>query len=138
MSAQHTQGLMKVHTENADGWPLLMIGGRIVANVNAESGVDTTKAPSIAFKPMPAEANARRLVACWNALEKVDTDVLESLTLPGDVSWALAINTLAKERDEMLTELRSALELIESQGITEGDTVRGIRSAIAKVTGSPT
>ena len=87
MSENYTQGLMTVYKDNADAWPLLMIGGptgRIVANVNTEAGVDTSKAPSIAFKPMPAEANARRLAACWNACEGISTEHLESCLSLGE------------------------------------------------------
>ena len=141
MSAQHTPGRMTVHTDGADGWPLLMIGGpagRIVANVNTESGVDTTKAPSIAFKPMPATENARRLAACWNACEGVPTDLLEANPAP--------FSQLRAQRDELLEALKAAhhelhycSQQLVASGWTEGSTVRsaldGARAAIAKATG---
>ena len=117
MSEQHTQDQLMVHTDGADGWPLLMIGGpagRIVANVNPESGVDTIKAPSIAFKKMPAEANARRMAACWNHCRSVSTEDLEAMDRPGDVSWAAAIDRMVRERAELLAAARETAAALDA------------------------
>lgn len=138
MSDQHTQGRMTVYKDNADSWPLLMIGdpaaSRIVANVNTEAGVDTSKAPSIAFKKMPAEANARRLAACWNACEGVPTEVLEAQH-GGGLPWHVADQIDQRiQRDELAFQLLAASNYIDALG---GDS-KSYRAAIAKATGSPT
>lgn len=104
----HTPGRLMVHIDGVDGWPLLMIGGpagRIVANVNAESGVDTTKAPSIAFKTMPAAENARRLAACWNAAEGLPTAELEAAA---DGRLLNVFEALVRDRDALLAGVREA------------------------------
>jgi hypothetical protein len=131
--SEHTQGRMTINTDKADGWPLLMIGSRIVANVNTESGVDTSKAPSIAFKPMPAEANARRLVACWNACEGLHTESLER----GKPLADQLVDALT-QRDELLAALRPFASVdLRSQGVHQrfADDVLRARAAIAKSTG---
>ncbi len=131
MSEQHTQGLMTVYKDNADAWPLLMIGGptgRIVANVNTEAGVDTSKAPSIAFKPMPAEANARRLAACWNACEQmgISTEALES----GPDSVFMFAGDMKAQRDQLLAALQKCRSMVGHP-----DNIAFIDTAIAKATG---
>ena len=40
-----------------------------------------------------AEANARRLVACWNACEGMATDVLEKITMTGWISGKAIVST---------------------------------------------
>lgn len=111
MSAQHTTGILTIHVDGADGWPLLMVGGpagRIVANVNTESGVDTTKAPSIAFKKMPGTENARRLAACWNACNGISTENLED-NLPVH-ELATRYNAALRDRDSLRTALEFLME----------------------------
>ena len=49
-----------------------------------------------------AEANARRIVACVNALAHVSTEQLESGEL---LNMGLAIKDLTKQRDELLAAL---------------------------------
>lgn len=73
------------------------------------------------------EANARRLVACWNACEMASTEDLEALTRPGDVSWACTIDRLVRERDELLEALRRCREMVGHP-----DNIAEIDAAIAK------
>lgn len=117
MNGQHSTGHLTVHTAESDGWPLLMIGGpagRIVANVNAESGVDTAKAPSIAFKKMPAAENARRLAACWNACEGISTEALELGAIQDRIASACGeLHEVKRQRGALLAAartMRSALD----------------------------
>jgi hypothetical protein len=44
--------------------------------LNSKTGPDVVSAP--AMRQMPAEANARRLVACWNACQSIPTEALEA------------------------------------------------------------
>lgn len=139
MNDQHSPGRMTVHAEDAAGWPLLMIGSRIVANVNPESGVDTSKAPSIAFKKMPAEANARRLAACWNYCEGLDTDGMETATKIGQPIKAFIDEALVKEleliaqRDELLAALQRAIDEAVADGMD--DWHANAKAAIARFKG---
>lgn len=48
-----------------------------------------------------AEANARRLVACWNALDGISTTEVEAAAKSGSIAYALA--KLVGQRDEQLT-----------------------------------
>ena len=140
MSAQHTLGRMVVHTDGADGWPLLMIGGpagRIVANVNTESGVDTTKAPSIAFKPMPATENARRLAACWNACEGLSTDLLENITTVGDTLSA-RFEVRDNEERELIAQRDALLAAARTMSAALDDLIAKKPMLAAAMAGSTT
>ena len=53
--------------------------------------------------PAP-EDNARRLVACWNALTGIETEYLEQYGLP---DFAQKISDLAEQRNELLEELKN-------------------------------
>ena len=56
-----------------------------------------------------AEANARRLVACWNAAEGLSTESLESAGNAFN-GWKLAsyaMNDAKAQRDELLTVLKA-------------------------------
>jgi len=46
------------------------------------------------------EANARRLVACWNALDGISTTEIEAASRSGSIAYAL--ETLISQRDELL------------------------------------
>lgn len=140
MSAQHTQGRMTVHTDGADGWPLLMIGGpagRIVANVNTESGVDTTKAPSIAFKPMPATENARRLAACWNACEGLATDLLENIVMVGN-TLRTRFEMRTNEEREMIAQRDALLAAARTMSAALDDLIAKKPMLAAAMAGSTT
>ncbi len=56
------------------------------------------------------EANARRLVACWNACEGLDTETLES----GRVTMVDATDNYVAERDALLRDKAELLEILQS------------------------
>jgi hypothetical protein len=94
MSTQHTQGLL-VASEPSDTLHAIRdTKGRVVADV----GYSGTNAGDI--------ANARRIVACWNACDGIDTQYLESYGLP---DFAQKISDLAAQRDELLADLEDAV-----------------------------
>lgn len=120
MSTQHTQGPLIVWPDN---------------NRRFQVGPSTnyTVAQMMQTPLHNQEANARRLVACWNACEGLSTEALERLgTLDRarvelDVIRAQAI----AQRDELLNEMRQAMRWAGHR-----DEVRRILSdAIAKVEG---
>ena len=122
MSAQHTQGRVKVQHPDA---------GERGLEVAFEPGLERLCADI-------TEANARRLVACWNACEGISTDALERLgTLDRarvdlDVIRAQAI----AQRDELLALLRIVRGKHACGALTlpPADLDR-IDAAIAKTTG---
>lgn len=71
MNAKHTPGPWRVLHESADPeWcAVVASGGRIVANVNAETGPDI---PPLVATKMPKEANACLIAAAPELLEAVE------------------------------------------------------------------
>jgi hypothetical protein len=64
-------------------------------------------------------ANARRLVACWNACDGIPTEEIESGTAGFLHRYATVVDerdALVKERDELVAVIRSAQKAFE-QGI---------------------
>lgn len=95
--------------------------GKIYADPTSTSGwvdIRTTgddglrSLPFIACKHYDAEANARRVVACWNACEGISTEALETL-LVGSESLPHTIEVIRDQR----TDLLEALEAIINDGI---------------------
>ena len=135
MTAQHTKGRLKLgrvsHSEQS-------------AEIDAESNTawmdaypweglaecrgceeNKTRGASV------MEANARRLVACWNACEGISTTEVEAAARSGSIAYAL--ERLIIQRDDLL----GALKEIAAAGI--GSVAPGFadiaRAAIAKVEG---
>lgn len=86
------------------------------------------------------KANARRLVACWNACEGIGTEELESETHAA-LGWSRTASKLIKasgERAELLEMLNGVLKCergILGHIFLEGWQEDAIRAAIAKATG---
>ena len=125
-----------VSHDNHDGWPLVMAGGKIIANVNLES----FSAGVADLIEMPAEANARRIVACVNACDGLDTELLEKIvsfggTLPRRLeamtNWEQS--EAEKQRDELAEAIRLTLD--ENGHLADGDvcTLKRLKDALAKV-----
>ena len=127
MSAQHTQGRVKVQHPDAGerGWEVAFEPGleRLCADIT--------------------EANARRLVACWNALQDFSTEALEhrSHLLKAEDDQIAMLTT---QRDELLEALKKTAEHIEAMIIEHKplrfkqhcwQQARNARAAIAKVEG---
>lgn len=94
MSSQHTAGEIRYEYEPGYCGELIAQDGMTIA----------------AFVDEPSEANARRLVACWNACEGISTEHLEDdavRKLMQDRDLLLA------QRDELLAELKKALDSLE-------------------------
>lgn len=60
------------------------------------------------------KANARRLAACWNACQGLDTEFLEMVPAAPDATvWTRAATArLRKQHDDLLTDLRAAAETL--------------------------
>lgn len=127
MSAEkHTQGRLTVVRHGA------IVGGPIREYVNG-SGQDqvamTTGAEWMAEGEK--EANARRLVACWNACEGSTT---ESLELLGS-DYIKPLVDLIRQRDELLAALYEATDLMGRADLATISHLPKYRALIAKVKG---
>lgn len=156
--AQHTPGRLEV-----------LDGRRISVTIpNEVAGGFDSHCVALAFNTdgrLDAEANARRLVACWNACDGVETDLLEAAG-DGLLAKSLkqvghkhdALRSAEAQRDELLVALgkmnRAYVNLLESGrdrivmlggecdpvDVMEANdpNLRESRSAIAKVKGGAT
>lgn len=118
---KHTKERWEISHDNHDGWPLIVAGGKIIANINAES----FSAGVADLIEMPAENNARRIVACVNACDGIPDEVLE-LDQPQFVA-------ILKQRAELAEAIR--LTLYENGHLADGDvcTLKRLKDALAKV-----
>lgn len=137
MSAQHTQGKLKVVSTYA------------IPEIRDQADNFLFAAGSASPQSF---VNARRLAACWNACEGISTDLLENLTLTGDTIAArlklrdATERDLATQRDELLEALTQTLaqcliwqgEPNEWSCSIHKAVVEQARAAIAKAEGGET
>lgn len=121
---KHTQGKLEL-AEN----PLEIIGGGMdIAFCGPAKGFNMDEYPV-------RRANARRLVACWNACEGISTETLENgnsiqVALMGGLNAALECDRLLAEN----ARLREALEdMVELRDLTIAGRVNPDKSELAVV-----
>lgn len=130
MIGKHTPGRLNVAVEvfDNDGVPETVIQG-----LGAAASVAVALDFGANNKGM-REANARRLVACWNYCEGVSTEHLEKYGMP---DFAQKISDLREQRNELLEALKGVLAVasvrIDDPRIAAFDAAR---EAIAKATGA--
>lgn len=114
VKAQHTKGLLHIDVHGN------IIGeGKLVAFPGSADG-------------QPQEANARRIVACWNACQRFETDLLERVSRPG----CYGIHPAPQDRiDELLAALETARKLLKMTSVYTSGEMSDIDAAIAKVKG---
>ena len=82
-----------------------------------------------------AEANARRLVACWNACGGMATDELEEIAQTGGMLGPREdVAKIAEQRDELRDVLKSCIEYVAAAG---DDWVTDKARAALAATGEP-
>jgi len=119
---RHQQGYNNVFTTSD---PENGVGSTIV--------IATVLASQVAGGADEADANARRIVACVNACEGIDTSLLEQLRFPLSVLHRRELELLA-QRDELLM----ALQLVVAN-TSDGEMLNKMaRAAIARVEGGAT
>jgi len=101
----------------------------------------TLPQPTIAV----AEANARRIVACWNMLDGEPTEHIEADPLPAMLdklqdhlkSLTTNIATIATQRDVLLAAAQATLA--KNLHLADGDTCTliDLKRAVEKITGEP-
>lgn len=130
MSDKHTPGRLHIGKTVASQYTLYDEHGQRVAN-SFESVMVSQRSDG------ECEANARRLVACWNACEGLDTETLE-LMASGNAPSLREIfgehGQLWGQRDELLAALRGLLDALPSA--TTHPAIKAARAAIAKVEGT--
>lgn len=135
MSAKHTQGPLVLGQHGA------IRGGPMVRFINGSAQEQLAMTTGTSWmEPGEHLANARRLVACWNACEAIATERLEDLGRPlmqhligCDERAARQVKEtgdLRAHRDALLAALRCALKKAP-----ELITVQVIRSAIENAEG---
>lgn len=132
MTEKHTPGRLHIGTAPPNGEQTIGTHAGLMVAV-ATAGAD-----------VPTQANAARLVACWNACEGISTEALESEghAVLGWTRTASKLIQATTQRDKLLEALRSCLSQLECH---ETDAVNGepqcmqdARAAIAEVTGGNT
>ncbi len=98
----HTQGKLHIHKDHPDR----------VMGVGSNGGGTIFRALLGCCIKLEQEANARRMLACWNACEDQSTENLEADTAQGYSPWA-HVAELEAQRDELLEALREMLVSIE-------------------------
>lgn len=117
MSA-HTPGLLKLHAKYPQD---------IVTPDGHYTVARTLPQPTIAV----AEANARRLVACWNAFDGVPTSTIESMG--GVVRGACA--DLMTQRDELAQAVDRLLSWERHGHQTRAEDIAFAQQALTKAEG---
>lgn len=127
MSAKHTQGPLVLGQHGA------IRGGPMVRFINGSAQEQLAMTTGTSWMA-PGEhlANARRLVACWNACEGISTVRLERTVnnLHGRASASDKLDELHAQRDELLAALKQCREMVGHP-----DNVALIEAAIAKAEG---
>ena len=127
MNAQHTPGPWTAELD-AHG------RGRVKGN-GCWVATTWTNADDDSHKRYPAEANARRLVACLNACEGISTEALEGDDAPRKLREDRDL--LLAQRDELLEALKGVMNnCLDSDGLAEAYAIA--RAAIAKATNHET
>ena len=128
MSAKHTPGRLSV-----DEYPVTLADGKSAwAKLSIVSpskdprylhfsiGMVNFSAEFTGLYPSDveeAEANARRLVACWNACEGMATDELEEIARTGGMLGPREdVAKIAEQRDELRDVLKSCIEYVAAAG----------------------
>ena len=85
----------------------LVIEKSSMFQANDESG-------KIVASGIESKANARRLVACWNACERISTEALEDGCEPMLANAKLRDDLIAIERDELIEALRETSSMLRA------------------------
>lgn len=129
MSTQHAQGRLTACTPSDTLHAIRNARDCIVADVGY-SGTTTVDT-----------ANARRLVACWNACEGLSTEKLENIDMLGGTLAGRFEAFHARERElmDVRDELLEALKVLHHRYVqcigNEGPEALAARAAIAKAEG---
>ena len=148
MSAAHTPGLLVHDTRGYPHADVKAAYGRSVANTWGVQGKPAKTAETYERRLKEGRANARRLVACWNACEGVDTDLLEQNPAPFSELRAER-DALQKAVTDLVANSPNLLDLLKKYEINFTDEKQARaefgdftvdrellrRAAIAKATG---
>ena len=139
--SKHTPGRMVQDTRGAPKADVRAASGRAVAHTYMASGRPPKTKEAYQDRVDEDRANARRIVACWNACEGVDTEWLEQCG--GDEStrmfslphWVKHADELRTQLDELLMCLQEYVSASKRDGATASGTYIKSCAAINKVKG---
>jgi hypothetical protein len=125
--AGHTEGLLSYCRETAiDYRPNLIYGnngGSLVAVLQGGG-------PRRAITGPEEDANARRLVAAWNACGGIPTENLELAKYAATIAF---LKTVEQQRDELLEALKEAAETLDRCRYSEQPMAKKCFALIAKM-----
>lgn len=132
VNAQHTPGLLAFRPAADGSGSFGILAGKVEDMtgpvVIAETFAEIRRAGEGAVDE--ARENARRLVACWNACQRFETDLLERVSRPG----CYGIHPAPQERiDELMAALLAHLDMQTADDVDEA--YRLSEKAIANVKG---
>lgn len=120
MNAQHTPGRLKVADDNSLG--------SIVAKDDTAIGHTFQVSAQDQLNGSPIrKANARRLVACWNACEGLTTEHLENIDMLGETlagrfaAFHASERELMDTRDDLLAALKSVMETMDDETSSDAE-----------------
>lgn len=138
--SKHYAGRLKIASSSENPWSIDHDDGhdstfKAIATEKGGRAVflvvnDDTKRP-MQLHEDELDANADRLVACWNVCEGISTEVLELNATAGGVA------TLERQRDELLAALQSIADYAKRDGDVIAQHLGGIaKAAIAAAKGA--
>lgn len=107
MSAQHTPGRIRYDFEPGYCGELIASNGTTVAT----------------FTDEPSKADAKRLVACWNACDGISTELLEAAPYKDSAAF-MAFLKVEGQRDELLDSIKNFFDVYENREKKPGWVVR--------------
>ena len=136
MTTSHTPGRLYIRTNrhpNIDGTPWGWVDLYEPGSMRQSSpaGIQVTWS-----RGQKSEANARRLVACWNACEDITTDELKEIAATGGMLGPREdVARIAKQRDELLAAAQTTLA--KNLHLADGDncTLIDLKRAVERITG---
>lgn len=146
----HTPGKLTLHEDHysdqsvitdSDGFQIVEVSHMpVLLDYAKKLGIDHwTDKPGEAYKELSEEeqrANARRVVACWNACEAISTESLET-ELSTVTAWSRTATSLIAtmtQRDDLLEALKQARLYVAGEAVpTKAHALEIIDAAIAKV-----
>ena len=101
MSAEHTTGSCRYDYEPGYCGELIASNGKLICS----------------FVEEPSPADARRLVACWNACQGISTEGIEAITALGGMTHKMPVAAgLVRQSDDLLSALREIAETSTDPG----------------------
>lgn len=125
MSAAHTPGLLRISTADGSG-DALYVGGMVLQSPHTAFAASASTPSALAkIDRDTLYANARRLAACWNSFDGINTELIEAVDALGTATMPYRL--LVKSHADLLAALQEIAD-----GCRPSETYNKARAAIAK------